>query len=66
MGEGRFGHAAVYLDDDPDTDPFALMEGKRSRHTGWLKSAGMLIPMGYLIGNGWPKSKVMIRLISIP
>ena len=45
--------AAAYLDDDPDTDPFALMEGKKSCHTGWLKSAGMLIPMGYLIGNGY-------------
>ena len=45
--------AAAYLDDDPDTDPFALMEGKTSCHTGWLKSAGMLIPMGYLIGNGY-------------
>ena len=29
------------------------MEGKISCHTGWLKSAGMLIPMGYLIGNGY-------------
>tara|TARA_B100000700_G_scaffold330995_1_gene460623 strand:- start:4518 stop:5582 length:1065 start_codon:yes stop_codon:yes gene_type:complete len=45
--------AAAYLDDDPDTDPFALMEGKTSCHTGWLKSAGMLIPMGYLIANGY-------------
>lgn len=49
--------AAAYLDDDPDTDPFALMEGKRSCHTGWLKSAGMLIPMGYLIGNGYAEVK---------
>ncbi len=45
--------AAAYLDDDDSTDPFALMEGKTSCHTGWLKSAGMLIPMGYLIGNGY-------------
>ena len=45
--------AAAYLDDAPDTDPFALMQGKKSCHTGWLKSAGMLIPMGYLIGNGY-------------
>lgn len=45
--------AEAYLDDDPDTDPFALMNGKTSCHTGWLKSAGMLIPMGYLIGNGY-------------
>ncbi len=45
--------AEAYLDNDPETDPFALMEGKKSCHTGWLKSAGMLIPMGYLIGNGY-------------
>jgi ABC-type phosphate/phosphonate transport system substrate-binding protein len=45
--------AEAYLDDDESTDPFALMEGKISCHTGWLKSAGMLIPMGYLIGNGY-------------
>ena len=45
--------AAAHLDDDPSTDPFALLEGKTSCHTGWLKSAGMLMPMGYLIGNGY-------------
>lgn len=45
--------AEAYLDDNESTDPFALLEGKNSCHTGWLKSAGMLIPMGYLIGNGY-------------
>ena len=45
--------AAAHLDDDPYTDPFALLEGKTSCHTGWLKSAGMLLPMGYLIGHGY-------------
>ena len=44
--------AQAALDDDPSTDPFALLEGKTSCHTGWLKSAGMLLPMGYLIGQG--------------
>ena len=43
--------AAAHLDDDDSTDPFALLEGKTSCHTGWLKSAGMLLPMGYLISN---------------
>ena len=28
------------------------LEGKNSCHTGWLKSAGMLMPMGYMINNG--------------
>ena len=45
--------AAAYQDDDDSTDPFALLEGKTSCHTGWLKSAGMLLPMGYLISNGY-------------
>ena len=45
--------AAAHLDGDPSTDPFALLQGKTSCHTGWLKSAGMLLPMGYLIGHGY-------------
>ena len=45
--------AEAYLDDNESTDPFAVMEGKTSCHTGWLKSAGMLIPTGYLIGNDY-------------
>ena len=45
--------AAAHLDNDPSTDPFALLAGKTSCHTGWLKSAGMLLPMGYLIGHGY-------------
>lgn len=45
--------AEAYLDDDNSTDPFELFRGKTSCHTGWLKSAGMLLPMGYLIGNGY-------------
>ena len=45
--------AQAYLDDDDSTDPFELFRGKTSCHTGWLKSAGMLLPMGYLIGNGY-------------
>ena len=45
--------AAAHLDDDPYTDPFSLLEGKTSCHTGWLKSAGMLLPMGYMIGHGY-------------
>tara|TARA_B100000902_G_C27313105_1_gene919613 strand:- start:1758 stop:3863 length:2106 start_codon:yes stop_codon:yes gene_type:complete len=45
--------AAAYLDDDPSTDPYELFRGKTPCHTGWLKSAGMLLPMGFLIGNGY-------------
>ena len=45
--------AEAHLDDNPYTDPFSLLQGKTSCHTGWLKSAGMLLPMGYLIGHGY-------------
>lgn len=45
--------ALAHLDDDPTTDAFSLLAGKTSCHTGWLKSAGMLLPMGHLIGNGY-------------
>ena len=34
-------------------DPFAELTGEVSCHTGWLKSAGMLIPMGFFIGQGY-------------
>jgi len=47
--------AEAHLDDDPETDPFAMLEGSPSCHTGWLKSAGMLIPMGYFIGQNYTK-----------
>ncbi len=45
--------ADAYLDDNPFSDPFALLSGKTSCHTGWLKSVGMLLPMGFLIGHGY-------------
>ena len=45
--------AKAFLDDDPYSDPFALLSGKASCHTGWLNSVGMLLPMGFLIGHGY-------------
>ena len=45
--------AGALNDGDEDTDPFAELTGVGSCHTGWLKSAGMLIPMGYFIGQGY-------------
>jgi ABC-type phosphate/phosphonate transport system substrate-binding protein len=45
--------AKAFLDDDPYSDPFALLSGKPSCHTGWLNSVGMLLPMGFLIGHGY-------------
>ena len=51
LNDSAAGQAA--LDDDESTDPFAELTGETSCHTGWLKSAGMLIPMGYFIGQGY-------------
>lgn len=45
--------AQALNDGDEATDPFAALTGVGSCHTGWLKSAGMLIPMGYFIGQGY-------------
>lgn len=45
--------AAAHLDDDTLTNPFSLMSGKTSCHTGWLKSTGMMVPMGFLLGLGY-------------
>lgn len=45
--------AAAHLDDDSMTDPFSLMSGKKSCHTGWLDSTGMMVPMGFLLGMGY-------------
>jgi len=36
---------------DSDIQSLEDLEGKDSCHTGWLKSAGMLMPMGYMINN---------------
>jgi len=45
--------AKADLDNDSSTDPYALMQGKTSCHTSALGSSGMLLPMGYLISNGY-------------
>ena len=45
--------AEAFLDENPYSDPFALLSGKTSCHTGWLNSVGMLLPMGFLIGHGY-------------
>ena len=45
--------ALADMDDDNSTDPFELMAGKISCHTSALGSSGMLLPMGFLIDNGY-------------
>jgi ABC-type phosphate/phosphonate transport system substrate-binding protein len=44
--------AAAWVLNSSNITSLEQLEGKNSCHTGWLKSAGMLMPMGYLIGNG--------------
>ena len=53
LGPQRRAAGQAALDDDESTDPFAELTGEVSCHTGWLKSAGMLIPMGFFIGQGY-------------
>ena len=45
--------AAYQNDDNQLTDPFSLFEGKKTCHTGWFDSVGMLLPMGFLLGLGY-------------
>jgi ABC-type phosphate/phosphonate transport system substrate-binding protein len=44
--------ATAWVRNDSDIRTLADLQGRDSCHTGWLKSAGMLMPMGYLIGEG--------------
>lgn len=44
--------ASAWVLDSSDIQSLEDLEGKDSCHTGWLKSAGMLMPMGYMIGQG--------------
>lgn len=54
--DGRtYYNAQAWVRADSDIQGFADLEGRISCHTGWLKSAGMLMPMGYLIGNNYAK-----------
>lgn len=44
--------AAAWVLNSSNITTLEQLEGNNSCHTGWLKSAGMLMPMGYMIGNG--------------
>ncbi|HJM13608.1 MAG TPA: PhnD/SsuA/transferrin family substrate-binding protein [Candidatus Thalassarchaeaceae archaeon] len=43
--------ASAWVLVDSQIESLEDLEGMDSCHTGWLKSAGMLMPMGYMIGN---------------
>ncbi len=50
--DGRLWYVAqAWVLADSDIQSLDQLEGRDSCHTGWLKSAGMLMPMGYLIRN---------------
>lgn len=44
--------ASAWVLADSDIESLEDLKDRDSCHTGWLKSAGMLMPMGYLIANG--------------
>ncbi len=44
--------AAAWVRNSSNITTLEQLEGNNSCHTGWLKSAGMLMPMGYMIGEG--------------
>lgn len=44
-------NAQAWVHKNSSINSFDDLEGMDACHTGWLKSAGMLMPMGYLIGN---------------
>jgi melanoma-associated antigen p97 len=44
--------ASAWVLNDSDIHSLDDLQGRDSCHTGWLKSAGMLMPMGYMIGHG--------------
>lgn len=43
--------AAAWVKNSSNITTLEQLEGNNSCHTGWLKSAGMLMPMGYMIGQ---------------
>jgi ABC-type phosphate/phosphonate transport system substrate-binding protein len=48
--DGRTHYVAqAWVRNNSDIMTLEQLEGRNSCHTGWLKSAGMLMPMGYLI-----------------
>ncbi|MEK9738545.1 MAG: PhnD/SsuA/transferrin family substrate-binding protein, partial [Euryarchaeota archaeon] len=52
-GDGRtYYDAQAWVLNDSEIQTLEDLEGKNTCHTGWLKSAGMLMPMGYMINNG--------------
>ena len=48
--------ASAYLDDDLDTNPYSLLEGKISCHSEKMSLAGMVLPVGYLIDEEYIKN----------
>ncbi|MDP6147786.1 MAG: PhnD/SsuA/transferrin family substrate-binding protein [Candidatus Thalassarchaeaceae archaeon] len=45
--------ASAWVLESSEIETLEDLGGMDSCHTGWLKSAGMLMPMGYMIGQGF-------------
>jgi len=62
-GDGRtFYTAQAYVrSDSTDINSYADLRGKKSCHTGFRKSAGMYMPLGYGIRNGYVEPKRTLK-----
>ncbi|KAK7866940.1 hypothetical protein R5R35_014716 [Gryllus longicercus] len=55
LGQPEYYVVAVAKEDDPTTE-LTFLKGKRTCHPGINTAAGWIIPLAYLISNGWIRS----------
>ncbi|XP_068083079.1 transferrin 2 isoform X2 [Anabrus simplex] len=55
LGLPEYYVVAVAKEDDPDTE-LTYLKGKRTCHAGINTAAGWIIPLAYLMSNGWIRS----------
>ncbi|PNF26743.1 Melanotransferrin [Cryptotermes secundus] len=55
LGEPEYYAVAVAKEEDPDTE-LTYLKGKYTCHTGINTGAGWIVPLAFLISNGWIRS----------
>lgn len=55
LGEPEYYAVAVAREEDPDTE-LTYLKGKYTCHTGINTGAGWIVPLAFLISNGWIRS----------
>ncbi|XP_071441243.1 transferrin 2 [Hetaerina americana] len=55
LGAPEYYVVAVAKEEDPDTE-LTFLKGKNTCHTGMQMASGWVIPMAYIISNGWIRS----------